>query len=192
MSKLVAIILAAGGSSRMGRAKALVPIEGVPLLARHVAALSAFELYVVVGFEAARHREILPPHIRVVENPSWRTDAMSDSLRRALAGISADAALVTPVDVPPADPGTSTALLEAGAPAIPVDPSGREGHPVLVDAAILSRLREAPVPGGLRTLLAGARRVPVVQWDAGLDFDDPASLAAWESARLTRTPRRDT
>src|SRR5690349_13571254 len=123
----------------MGRPKGLVEVDGVPLLRAHVEAFAAFEVHVVVGFRPDLHRAVLPGHIRVVENRSWRTNAMSDSLRLALATIPAATALVTPVDVPPARPQTVDALIRAGAPAVPVDPSGREGHPVLLDGTALSR-----------------------------------------------------
>ena len=47
--RLGAIILAAGGSSRMGQPKQLLPIEGIPLLLRNVAALASSAWPVVVG-----------------------------------------------------------------------------------------------------------------------------------------------
>lgn len=179
----VAVVLCAGASRRMGSPKGLLPLRGVPLLRRQVDALAARASLViaVLGREADAHAAVLPPAVRVVVNDAWATTAMADSLRLAL--VSADvrgAALVTPVDVAPAAVETLDALLAAGPPAVPCDAEGRPGHPVLLDAAAVEAIRASPPEGGLRTLLAAARRVGVADPWVALDFDDPPSWRAFE------------
>jgi molybdenum cofactor cytidylyltransferase len=174
-----AIVLAAGGSRRMGRPKALLPWEGVPLVAAHVRALAGRvgRIVVVIGGHADAVRASIPAGVSVVENPEWATTAPSDSARLAAAGLEAPL-LVTPVDVVPAEPELVARLLAAGRTAVPVGPDGRWGHPIALDAAALARLLGGqPLPEGLRSLLAGALELPVDR-DVAADFDHPAAFRA--------------
>src|SRR5580704_7364030 len=86
--RLAAIILAAGASSRMGRAKALLELEGRSLVARAAdaaAASGARPIVVVLGADADRiraHLAGLPVH--VAQNPHWAS-GMASSIRPGLA-----------------------------------------------------------------------------------------------------------
>lgn len=174
------IVLAAGGSTRMGRTKALLRLRGRPVLEWHADRLGAAcdRVVVVVGADADRVAAALPGGATIVRNDAWATTRQADSLRLALLAADGDGdALVTPVDALPAAPETLAALVAAGGPAVPVGPDGRGGHPVLLDAALVARIRDAAPSGGLRELLADARRVPVADPLVAEDFDDPA---AWE------------
>lgn len=182
MSHCFAVVLAAGGSSRMGRCKALLKVGGEPLVVLHVAALSACEAVVVVGHQARAVQEVVPGTQSVV-NTDWSTTYPSDSLRLALAALPhATGVLVTPVDVPPAPPSVTQALLGLPHSAVPRGLDGCEGHPVWVTGAELDRLRRGPVDGGLRALLASAVRVsvPVVLGD---DFDDEDAFQVFLQSR---------
>ena len=176
---VVGIVLAAGGSRRMGRPKALLDWRGAPLVAGHVAALAAVcdRVRVVLGGHAPRVEEALPAGVEVVMNPRWAETGMSDSLALALEDLPEGAwALVTPVDLPPAPRALLEALLEAGAPAVPTA-MGRDGHPVLIEAgAVRRRLKEAPLDGALLT----ARRVPV-DWEHTLT--NANTPEEWEKVR---------
>jgi len=161
----------------MGTPKGLLPWRGRPLLAHHVIALGAraSRVVVVLGARAAEHRAALGPEVDVVINAAWEHTHPVDSLALAVRELYlAGPAWVTPVDVLPTAPETLDALLLAGAPAVPVDPAGRDGHPVLVDAATLRGALASP-PGGLQTLLRTACRVPVVDPHCAADFDTPAA-----------------
>jgi molybdenum cofactor guanylyltransferase len=59
--KITAIILAGGKSSRMGQDKAMIPVDGTPLLLRvyQVAAACADTVYVVTPWQE-RYQELLP------------------------------------------------------------------------------------------------------------------------------------
>lgn len=193
-----AVILAAGASSRMGHSKPLLPISGRPLVTWHCAALGAIaeRVIVVVGAEGERVTAALPAGVVAVANPAWATTGPFESLRvglRALwpAGVPPGTrAVVTPVDVLPAAPVTLGALVAAGGAAVPVGPDGAEGHPVVLDAGRLTRIRDpsgGPTPpGGLRSVLIDAARVPVEDPTVGLDFDDPEAFRAATASWLQR------
>jgi molybdopterin-guanine dinucleotide biosynthesis protein A len=65
---LSAIVLAGGKSSRMGRDKALIPLQGVPLLRQgcEVALNCAGQVYVVTPWPE-RYQDILPNACRVIQ-----------------------------------------------------------------------------------------------------------------------------
>jgi molybdenum cofactor cytidylyltransferase len=81
------IVLAAGSSSRMGRSKQLLEIDGQPLLCRCVdraLAASPSRVVVVLGANEKPHRELLeklPVHI--VSNFYWKT-GMGSSIKTGL------------------------------------------------------------------------------------------------------------
>jgi molybdenum cofactor cytidylyltransferase len=86
---IAGIILAAGSSSRLGRPKQLLPVQGDPLIrhtVRRALQSSLNEVLVVVGFEAeAVRRAIGDLPVRIVENP----DAASGQSTSIVAGIEA-------------------------------------------------------------------------------------------------------
>ncbi|TNE92256.1 MAG: hypothetical protein EP330_02695 [Deltaproteobacteria bacterium] len=164
------IVLAAGGSTRMGEPKALLAWGEGTLVAAHVAALRPHVAEVLVVEGAV----VLPDldATRIV-NDAWASTFPADSLRLALAARpAATSALVTPVDTVPVSASTLIALAGEGS-AVPVDREGRPGHPVRIAGRELAAMRAASPEGGLRTLLVGARRVSVCEAWVALDFDEP-------------------
>lgn len=167
----------------MGRPKALLELDGIPLVAQHVTALASVctRVAVVVGSDRDEVENAIPPLAKPVHNPHWATTHPSDSVRLAVEQLSIERALmVTPVDVLPAHPDTLRVLWDHSPPVVPVGPTGRRGHPVVLGPDQLARLRADSLPEGLRTLLAHAREVDVVDPFVEGDFDAPA---AWRSAR---------
>jgi molybdopterin-guanine dinucleotide biosynthesis protein A len=68
MPLLAAIVLAGGQSKRMGRDKALVAIEGVPLLQRVCdVALQCTPLVYVITFRPDQYRAIVPPTCHLIQ-----------------------------------------------------------------------------------------------------------------------------
>ncbi|MEM7346917.1 MAG: NTP transferase domain-containing protein [Chloroflexota bacterium] len=90
------VILAAGQSSRMGRAKQLVPVEGIPMVVRAVkTALTsgAHRILLITGAYAERVEQTvaeakLSPHPRltIVQNSAWK-EGQSSSMKRAVRWI---------------------------------------------------------------------------------------------------------
>lgn len=190
------IVLAAGRSVRMGRAKALLPCgpEGITFVHAVAAALcagGAEEALVVGRPEDAELRgavERLPVRARYVENP----DADTGQLSSVLAGLAAadhpgvSGVLVTPVDAPLITAATVAALIarfRAGAgPIIRASHQGRHGHPVLFGRAMFDALRHAHPAVGARAVLRGHPEA-VVEVDVGdpgviLDVDTPEDYEA--------------
>lgn len=176
-----AVVLAAGASRRMGAPKALLPVDGAPLLLAHVAVFrdAGLAVTVVVGAFEAECRAVLPPDVRVLVNRRWADTHPSDSADLALEG--AGVVILTPVDVPPAAPATLRRLLAASGDAVPTW-AGQDGHPVRL---------VPPHPAGVRldVRLAEAERVPVDDPDCVRNLNTPTEWAAWRAARSAGASR---
>lgn len=178
--ELTGIVLAAGGGSRMGEPKSLLPLDGTTVVSCHVNALSTVcsEVIVVIGADAPAIKSSLTGHkgtIRILENSSWEDTTQIDSLRIALDAIDEQrVVLVTPVDTPPATPETLQCLCAAyPQTTAPVAPTGERGHPVMLSPVATARVRTNVLPRGLRPILADANTVAVSDPLAHLDFDTP-------------------
>ncbi len=179
----VGVVLAAGGSRRMGRTKALLEVRpGLPLVRAHVDALARCcgRVVVVVGAVDAPVAAVLPEAVTCIANPDWESTGPVESLALALATTRGPRVVVTPVDVPPARPRDLVALLGATAPAV-LAWQGRPGHPVVLDEDCVLRLLAGPVPGGLRTLLHGATSVAASTPDVLLNLNTPTDWARWRA-----------
>jgi molybdenum cofactor cytidylyltransferase len=187
-----AIILAAGASSRMGRAKAELSFgpTGETVLSRIVSTLFAGgvpEIVVVAGAHLDAVRRAMPPHerrARVIEHPDWANGQLSSLLAglRAIDDPLLEAAMVTLVDVPLVSASTVDAVLRAWrrtrAPIVrPVD-GERHGHPVIFDRAVFEDLRSADPRTGAKAVFALHRdrvlNVEVTDAGAFEDMDTPA------------------
>src|SRR4051794_22299233 len=113
-----AVILAAGNSTRMGRAKQFLEIEGKPLLLKAVeAALSSrsWPVIVVTGAEAERVHALLAPFpLLIAENTHW-AEGMGTSVRTGISLLqqfspSMDAAMLAVCDQPHFSRATIDAL----------------------------------------------------------------------------------
>ncbi len=199
-----AIVLAAGASSRMGQAKAALPLgtTGETVLARVVRTLLAAGLpsvAVVAGAHLDAVRAAMParePRAHLVEHPGWAEGQLS-SLLAGLGAVDSpqlEAVLVTLVDVPLVRPDSVAAIVQAWrqtrAPIVrPVDlstalsPGGqRHGHPVVFDRSVFDDLRRADRAIGAKAVFAlhEARRldVPITDEGAFRDIDTPADYRA--------------
>ena len=132
MSAVGGLVLAAGGGRRLGRPKALLEIGGERLVDRAVRALregGVEQVYVVQG--AA---ELAVPGAVLVDNPDW-AEGMAGSLRRGLAAVEQDAALVMLVDTPGIGGEVVARLVSAfgaGAAVAVATYGGVPGNPALI------------------------------------------------------------
>jgi molybdenum cofactor cytidylyltransferase len=169
-----ALVLAAGRSSRMGRAKALLPIGDDTFLTRIVRTFldaGVDDVVVVVGHEAdaiVRHFSASGLPARFVVNPDYDRGQLS-SLLAGLAVIDRPgvvAALVTLVDVPLVAPTTVRAVIDryrqTHAPVVRPTSGARHGHPLLLDRSIFDELRAADPDTGAK---------PIVRAHASADGD---------------------
>lgn len=176
---MAAVVLAAGGSTRMGRPKPLLPVGDTNYLGRILRTLAAVPVarFVVVGSRAEQVAEAarrLDPACSVVVNDDWRRGMLS-SLQLAIGELQRignfTALLLCPVDTPGFRATTAGALLEAaghGAPIVVPRHGGRHGHPVLFADSVWGELLRAPADQGARAVVESHRHDLL-----DVDVDDP-------------------
>jgi CTP:molybdopterin cytidylyltransferase MocA len=189
--RLACVVLAAGGSSRLGQPKQLVRRGRRPLLLHAVQAASAAvedrsRIVVVLGAEALRLRALLrraAPDVRAVTNARWRA-GLATSLRAGVRAASrrGEAVLVLLVDQPDVDAAALRRLVGAWRrrPTAPAAAryAGRVGVPAILPRRSWRALRALERDAGARALLRDARDVTAVDMpEAELDVDTPADLA---------------
>jgi molybdenum cofactor cytidylyltransferase len=177
---IAAVVLAAGRSARMGRAKLLLDLSGKPVVARSVElalAGGADEAVVVVGPDGDRIRTALEGlRVRFIVNPRPE-EGQGSSISHGVAGLGPGvaAALILLGDQPAIPSHVIPALIEtfwrAGTPIVASVYRGVQGNPVLFGAAAFPELLAL-------TGDRGARRV--VEKDPGrvtrVPFDCPMPL----------------
>lgn len=172
------IILAAGGSERIGRAKQLLSWEGKPLV-RHVAltALSAgfSKLVIVVGsFGEDVQKAVDDLPLEIVPNTEWKS-GQSTSVQAGLRALPVEmgAAVFLLADQPRVSTRLIQTLIEEHsktlAPVIAPIADGQRGNPVLFDKSTFSDLLSLKGDVGGRVLFS---RYPVT-W---IEWHDPAIL----------------
>jgi molybdenum cofactor cytidylyltransferase len=192
-----AIVLAAGGSKRMGSGtnKLLEEVAGRPLLAWPVDALreiGADPIVCVTGHEAAAIRRALADReIEFVHNDNW-AEGMGGSIARGAEAIGergCEGIFVCLGDLPGLRGPLLEPLLrafEAGGPAsiyIPVH-RGRRGHPVLFGADHLRLLATLHGDRGAQSALAEfAPAILEVEVSSDAIFDDVDTPEALLRAR---------
>lgn len=203
MSRLGAVILAAGFSSRMGRFKPLLKLGGRTLLDRVVGLfhrVGVSEIVVVCGHraeETAAAARILGAE--PVINPDF-ANGMFSSVTAGLAALAdeekAAATWILPVDIPLIRPGTLRLMEAAWSEAEPalVHPAFGQaiGHPPLLDGRVWPSVLNHSGEQGLRGALASWQdqsvMVPTGDRNILLDLDTPDKLPLLEdrAARLGR------
>ncbi|MEZ4681609.1 MAG: nucleotidyltransferase family protein [Caldilineaceae bacterium] len=192
---VVAVVLAAGQSSRMGRPKQLEAVHGVPMVV-HAATVAlqsdVAHVAVVTGAYAAAVAAALkglltanPTRLSLLHNAEWATGQAS-SVRCAVerCAATANALLFLPVD----QPFLPTALLQQliaawqqGAPlATPAIDGKIRGAPAIFDQALFPELRELTGDVGARPCC----NVITISWSRNggqpqlRDIDTPEDLLA--------------
>jgi CTP:molybdopterin cytidylyltransferase MocA len=168
--RVVAVIPAAGKSSRFGSDKRRVLVDGVPMLDRVVNLLTAGGAEDVV----------------IVESNPGADRGMFSTIQIGLAGVDAThVVLVHPVDMPFVAPETVSAVIaECFRTRMPVCPrvAGKRGHPLALPAALVPGLLQVDPTTPLNQALeiVGAVRIELQVDDPGAirDVDVPADLHA--------------
>jgi molybdenum cofactor cytidylyltransferase len=200
---VVAVILAAGRSTRMGGPnKLLAELSGKPLVrivTEQALASGASGVIVVTGHQAAEVEKALTGlKVKFVRNPDFAA-GLASSVKSGIAAVpaNADGAVVCLGDMPLVDAHLIDRLIEAFAPdrgnliAVPVS-DGRRGNPVLWSRRFFDELMTLDGDIGARHLIAkhnqAVAEVPVEGHGAFLDIDTPEALAAARQGQ--RQPER--
>lgn len=165
---IVAVILSAGESSRMGRPKALLPIDGETFIEKIVGALKktrADRVFVVLGHNAEemkRQIEHLP--VEILVNPDYKLGQLSSlqaAVRRLESEADCDGMLVHLVDHPYIDPALVEAMIEqfyqSGKLIVVPRHGGKRGHPVIFSRKLFPELRAAPMDQGAKAVVHAHR-----------------------------------
>lgn len=168
MPELCAVILAAGESTRMGSAKALLPDpDGRPFVARLTRTFLEADIRDVIVVTGSRHDDIAAaldadaPLVapRLVRNEAPSRGQLSSVWTGLHAAESLDVAamLLTLVDVPMVKASTVRAVVDEWrrrrAPIVRPAVGDRHGHPVLFDRSVFEELRRAPLDQGAQVVV---------------------------------------
>jgi len=193
--QVVAIILAAGDSSRMGVPKALLEIGETTFLERIIACYVALSIspYVVLGTHSPEINEKIDlSPATVLINPDPSRGPLSSLLIGLKKNSHSDAFLLHPVDHPLVSKGTIETLVRQHKrlPHCILIPEfkGRRGHPVLIPSKFYGDLCKAPLAEGARWAVRANRAANHL-----VTVNDPAVLLNIDTKedyrRLTGYPR---
>lgn len=188
---IIAVLLAAGESTRMGRPKALLPIDGMRFIEKIVAALQPAQIariIVVLGYDAkTMRRQIRDLPVDVVVNEEYKKGQLS-SLMAAIRKIESspdpekvDGILVHLVDHPYVDTGLVNTMIDKfyATRKLIVVPRyrGRRGHPVIFSRKLFGELLAAPLDQGAKSVVHAHREetleVDTEEEGTTIDIDTP-------------------
>ncbi len=198
---VAALLLAAGGSRRLGAPKQLLVNEqGNALLLRLAAAAGeagCTPIVIVLGAHADAVRELLhsavsTDAVTIVENTDWAS-GMASSMRAGLDALEHSAATATVLvacDQPAVDAQHLRALIALHASSgsrVVSEYDGVAGIPAVWPRRDWPAMRAVRGDRGARALLHGDEpTVPLV--GGALDLDTPADLARWRAAGTLEDP----
>lgn len=185
---IVAVVLSAGESSRMGRPKALLPIDGQMFIERIVSALKQGgieRILVVLGFNAEEmRRQIAHLPVEIIVNGNYQLGQLS-SLQAAVGHLEADkncaGMMVHLVDHPYIDPQLVKLMLQrcddVKYSIVVPRHQGKRGHPVIFSRRLFGELLSAPLDQGAKAVV-NAHRADTLEIDVEdvgitLDIDTP-------------------
>jgi molybdenum cofactor cytidylyltransferase len=196
------LLLAAGGSTRMGRPKQLLDYRGRPLLRHSVEQALGSRcrpVVVVLGADAGACRAVIRDlPVEIVVNEDW-TQGMGSSIRAGITALQergeathegAQAAVIALCDQPLISSAFLDSLVrlhvEQQTPMVAASYDDRPGVPALFARSLFPRLAAIDFNAGAKTLLqaAGGELLTLPAPQAAIDVDTPEDYA-----RLLRTTR---
>jgi molybdenum cofactor cytidylyltransferase len=194
MRTIGAVVLAAGGSSRLGQAKQFLTFRGETLIRRVVRAAEnagCDSIAVVVGpIGDAIRQELGETRATLVENPDWQR-GLGTSLRRGLRRIcgSIDAVVLLTCDQPFVDGSVIAQLIarqrETGKPIVASSYATTVGVPALFERSIFEALLALPDEAGAKQLMEERPGdVASIQFEEGaIDIDTPEDFERLQENR---------
>ena len=189
-TKVAAVVLAAGGSTRLGVPKQLLRQRDAETLV-HAAVRAAREggckpVCLVTGAEHERIAQAVADlRSTIVRNENWRC-GIGGSIRAGIAKMGdVDAIVLLACDQPAIDAHIIRALItkyrETNCAIIAAHYAGTLGIPALFDRSCFAELQNLPDEHGAKSvIMAHPERVAVIDFLGGeFDLDTPADLRAW-------------
>ncbi|MGN6735025.1 MAG: nucleotidyltransferase family protein [Candidatus Binatia bacterium] len=185
---IVAVVLSAGESSRMGRPKALLPIDGETFIERIVVALKQTrvgKIIVILGHNASELQpKISHLPVEILINTDYKLGQLSSlqlAVRHLQLDRDCDGMLVHLVDHPYLTPALVQEMIrrfyETKKRIIVPKFHGKRGHPVIFSRELFAELLSAPVDQGAKAVVNAHRAdtLEVETEEAGiaLDIDTP-------------------
>jgi molybdenum cofactor cytidylyltransferase len=185
MDNIALVLLAAGGSTRMGKPKQLLPYQGQPLI-RYVAktalASGSDPVVVVIGSDVAEMRAALDGlDVVVVENTEWE-QGIGTSIRAGISGaeiLGCGGAILALADQPLITAEILKHLVEeheeTGRPIIASEYDGTVGVPAFFTREFFPKLKALlPSEGCKATILAHLEQsIRIACPEAETDIDTP-------------------
>jgi molybdenum cofactor cytidylyltransferase len=184
--RVCAVVLAAGGSRRLGRAKQVAVVDGETLLGRTLRVVYEAGVDSVVVVLGARAEEIVADvdlrGARVVVNPDWETGIASSIRAGVLASGNVDGVLMLVCDQARLSSEHLRELLKRfdGDGVVASGYAGIVGIPAVFPKAMFGQLMRLEGDAGARVLLREyAGQIEIVPWaDGVVDVDTAEDLSA--------------
>jgi molybdenum cofactor cytidylyltransferase len=189
---IIAVILSAGESSRMGRPKALLPIDGQTFIEKIVGALARTrvgKIIVVLGHDAETLKRRLE-HLAVAflvnaDYKSGQLSSLQSAVRQLQSDRECDGMLVHLVDHPYISSTLVDIMIERfyASNKLIVVPrcQGKRGHPVIFSRALFAELLNAPLDQGAKAVV-NAHREETLE----IETDDPGIAVDIDTPELYR------
>jgi len=189
---IIAVILSAGESSRMGRPKALLPVDGETFIEKIVGALARTrvgKIIVVLGHDAETLKRRLE-HLAVAflvnaDYKSGQLSSLQTAVRRLQSDRECDGMLVHLVDHPYISSTLVDMMIERfyESNKLIVVPrcQGKRGHPVIFSRALFAELLNAPLNQGAKAVV-NAHRDETLE----IETDDPGIAVDIDTPELYR------
>ena len=181
------IVLAAGFSSRMGKFKMEMSLNGKTLIERSVESLDKVcsKIIVVAGYKIERIKEILKSYekVEVVFNKEFEK-GMFSSVKIGISQIKAEKFFLLPGDIPFVNEDVFKKLLsKKGDIIIPVF-QGRKGHPVLINSSLINEILNEPEDSNLKLFIdtKGFSTVEVQDESILIDIDTEEDYLNYSSS----------
>ena len=185
---IVAVVLSAGESSRMGRPKALLPIDGQTFIERIVAALKQAKvgkIIVILGHNARElQSKISHLPVEILINTDYKLGQLSSlqlAVRYLQPDLDCDGMLVHLIDHPYLAPALVEEMIrrfyETKKRIIVPIFHGKRGHPVIFSNALFDEILSAPTEEGAKAVV-NAHRAETLEIETeedgiAVDIDTP-------------------